>query len=83
MHTFNRKLITDEKYFRNLIHYIHYIPIEAGLTQLPEEWKYSSYKAFLSFTDTNLLRDEMNEYFENKENFEYCIITFSLAERAF
>jgi putative transposase len=73
MHTFNRKLITNETYFRKLIHYIHYNPIEAGLAQLPEEWKHSSYKTLVSFSETNLLRDEVIDYFENIENFKYCL----------
>src|SRR5690606_6756144 len=73
MHTFKRKLITDEKYLRNLIHYIHNNPVNARLTQLPEEWKYTSYKSLVSLTKTNLLRNEVIGYFENKENFKYCI----------
>ncbi len=31
MHTFKRKLITDDGYFRKLVHYIHYNPVKAGL----------------------------------------------------
>jgi putative transposase len=73
MHTFNRKLITDEKHLRNLIHYIHYNPIKAGLTQLPEDWKHSSFKSIISLSETKLLCDEVIGYFENRENFKYCL----------
>lgn len=73
MHTFKRKLITDENYLRKLIHYIHYNPIDAGLAHLPEEWKHSSYKSIISLSETKLLRDEVIDYFEDMENFKYCI----------
>jgi REP element-mobilizing transposase RayT len=72
IHTFKRKLITDETYMRKLIHYIHYNPIEAGLTQLPEEWKYASYNSIISLTQTKLLRDEVIGYFGDMESFKYC-----------
>ncbi|PIQ18647.1 MAG: hypothetical protein COW66_05235, partial [Flavobacteriaceae bacterium CG18_big_fil_WC_8_21_14_2_50_34_36] len=72
MHTFKRKLITDETYIRKLIHYIHYNPIEAGLTQLPEEWKYASYNSIISLTQTKLLNEEVIGYFGDMENFKYC-----------
>lgn len=70
MHTFKRKLITDENYLRKLIHYIHYNPIAAGLAHLPEEWKHSSYKTIISLSETKLLRDEVIGYFEDMENFK-------------
>lgn len=73
MHTFKRKLITDENYLRKLIHYIHYNPIDAGLAHLPEEWEHSSYKSIISLSETKLLRDEVIDYFEDMENFKYCI----------
>ncbi len=72
MHTFKRKLITDEVYLRKLIHYIHYNPIKAGLANLPEEWNYTSFKSFISLAETKLLKDEVIDYFEDMENFKYC-----------
>jgi len=69
MHTYKRKLITEESCLRKLI---HYNPIEAGLTQLPEEWKYTSYKSIISLRDTKLLKDEVIGYFDDVENFKYC-----------
>ncbi|MCH7400295.1 transposase [Belliella kenyensis] len=72
MHPFKRKLIQDEKYLRKLIHYIHYNPIEAGLTKSLEGWKYSSYNAIVSRSETRLQREEVLGYFDNLENFIYC-----------
>jgi putative transposase len=72
MHTFKRKLITDDSYLRKLIHYIHFNPTEAGLVKSPEEWKYSSYSVIISLSETTLLRDEVISYFEDIENFKYC-----------
>ncbi len=71
MHTFKRKLITEESYLRKLIHYIHFNPIEAGLAQLPEEWEYTSYKSIISMQNTKLLKEEVIGYFDNVENFKY------------
>ena len=72
MHTFKRKRIKDDKYLVKLVHYIHYNPVEAGLTDNPEEWKYSSYNAILSGRPTLILRNEVIEWFGDKENFIYC-----------
>lgn len=43
MHSFKRKVVKDAVYLRKLIHYIHRNPIEAGLVESPEMWRYSSY----------------------------------------
>ncbi|MBI3502949.1 MAG: hypothetical protein HY063_14250 [Bacteroidetes bacterium] len=72
MHTFKRKKITNEKYLRKVVHYIHYNPVEAGLAGKPKEWKYSSYNALLSSASTLLLKEETINWFEDKENFIYC-----------
>ena len=78
MHTFKRKRITDEKYLRKLVHYIHYNPKEAGLVSKIEEWKFSSYNAILDLEGFEnlpgliLLKEEVLDWFEDKENFFYC-----------
>ncbi|GGD85119.1 hypothetical protein [Planktosalinus lacus] len=72
MHTFKRKVITDENYLRKLIHYIHFNPIKAGLTQRAEEWKYCSYKSIISSNAPTLLKEEVVDYFGDMEHFKYC-----------
>jgi REP element-mobilizing transposase RayT len=72
MKNFKRKKISDEKYLRKIIHYIHYNPLESGLCEKPENWKYSSYNALLSERQTTLRKEEVMDWFEDKENFIYC-----------
>ncbi|MEQ8910284.1 MAG: hypothetical protein RIC95_13885 [Vicingaceae bacterium] len=72
MKPFKRKRIDDEKYLRKLIHYIHYNPIEAGLTNEMEDWKYSSYSALMSNSKTNVSREEVIGLFESQSNFIFC-----------
>jgi REP element-mobilizing transposase RayT len=73
MKNFKRKRITDEKYLKKLVHYIHYNPVEAGLCQKPNEWKFSSYNTLLGNENhTMLMKNEVLEWFEDKENFIYC-----------
>ncbi|MAC94986.1 MAG: hypothetical protein CMC96_05760 [Flavobacteriales bacterium] len=72
MKPFKRKRISDEKYLRKLIHYIHYNPVESGLVEKVQDWKYSSYQALVSVSETKLDRDEVLQIFENKSNFIFC-----------
>ena len=72
MKNFKRKKITDEKYLRKLVHYIHYNPIEASLCRKPSGWKFSSYNALINEEPTFLIRNEILSWFEDKENFIYC-----------
>ena len=57
------ELITDENYFLKVVHYIHANPVHHRLTKRMEEWKYSSYKIFLSTRPTKVDRDfVLNEF---------------------
>jgi len=68
---FKRKEIKDEVYFRKLIHYIHLNPVEAGLCSKPNLWKYSSFNAISSQKHTNILKNEVIDYFDDLENFHF------------
>lgn len=72
MRPFKRKSVDDEIYLRKLVHYIHYNPVEAGLSAKPEEWKYSSYHTILSQSSSLVLQKEVVDWFEDKENFIHC-----------
>ena len=72
MHTFKRVKVTDKKHLIKLVHYIHYNPIEAGLTAKPEEWKYSSFNALISNKPSLLQRREVISRFHDLNNFIYC-----------
>lgn len=71
MRPFKRREVKDETYFRKLVHYIHYNPIEAGLCNHPTEWLHSSYNALISIKPTLLNRTEVLKYFDSVENFKY------------
>ena len=65
---FKRKLISSEDYLRQCIIYIHQNPNSEDFKNFP----YSSYKTILSNNNTSLKRSEVNELFEDKENFIFC-----------
>jgi putative transposase len=70
MKNFKRKPIRDESYLKNLVHYIHYNPIEARLCEHPEEWMHSSYGRIIRSDSTLVKADDVVEWFDNLENFK-------------
>ncbi len=72
MHNFKRKKITDEKYLRKLVHYIHYNPVAAGMVRKPEQWKHSSYASLISDSQIWPERNEIFGWFGDRENFIHC-----------
>lgn len=70
MKTFKRIKINDEKYFRNVVNYIHHNPVDAKLSSNLEDWKYSSYHILTSKEETFLKREELIEWFHDLENFK-------------
>jgi REP element-mobilizing transposase RayT len=66
---FKRNRISDIKYLRNVISYIHLNPIKHGFINKFEAYPYSSYKSILSFKTTILKRAEIIEIFEDRANF--------------
>ncbi|MFH1320259.1 MAG: hypothetical protein ABII90_06340 [Bacteroidota bacterium] len=72
MPNFKRKEVNDIKYLRKLVHYIHYNPVEHGFCEKIEDWKFSSYNTILSCKPTLLMREEVIELFEDRENIIYC-----------
>lgn len=61
-----RIIIKDDNLFTKMIHYIHANPDYHRLCQRIEDWKYSSYKSFLSDEPTKLLRKERWNYLAPK-----------------
>jgi len=70
MKNFKRIKITDEKYFKKVVHYIHYNPVDAKLMSDPARWEFSSFSTVLSTNETFLKRDELIEWFHDLENFK-------------
>jgi len=69
---FKRKLIDTDLYLKNIIHYIHYNPIDHGFVDRIDDWPYSSYRTFLSTEKPWVKRKEVIELFNDMDNFIYC-----------
>jgi putative transposase len=67
--TFERKLVSSEKYFQQLIFYIHNNPVHHGLVDNLVEYHWSSYQSVVSEKETKLKRKEVIEAFDDKQNF--------------
>ncbi len=70
MKNFKRIKVTEDRYFRNLVHYIHYNPVEAGFCNSPAHWEHSSFQDIVSDNKTFLKRDELIDWFDDLENFK-------------
>ena len=66
---FKKKEITDDGYFTSIIQYIHANPIAAGLCNSYEDWEFSSYNAIIGNKPTKVKREEVIEWFGNREIF--------------
>ena len=69
--TFERKLVTSEKYFQQLIFYIHNNPVHHGFVEQLNLYPWSSYDSIISVKPTMLKRAAVIEFFGDKENFIY------------
>lgn len=68
-HHFGRLLVTSDRYFVALIHYIHYNPQKHGFVPDFREWPYSSYHALLSDQPTRLERAVVLDWFGGPQAF--------------
>ena len=66
---FGRKYISDEKYFAEIIFYIHTNSQKHGITDDFTTYPYSSYLSLLSNKPTLLQREEVIDWFGNKKEF--------------
>jgi putative transposase len=67
--TFERKLVSSEKYFQQLIYYIHNNPVHHGFVKQMSLYPWSSYETVISDKPTKLRREEVVEIFGDVENF--------------
>lgn len=67
--TFERKLVTNEKYLQQLVFYIHNNPVHHGFVKQMSLYPWSSYDTVISVKPTKLKREEIIEQFGDKENF--------------
>lgn len=70
LNTVKRKKVQDEKYILKVLHYIHNNPVNHGFVSHIEDWKHTSYHAYMDMKkNSKLNRSEMMEYFDNLEAF--------------
>jgi len=69
LYPFRRILVEDEDYFVCLINYIHRNPVHHRLTKNYNDWKYSSYNAYLSQKPSKINRDMGLSLFSTLEAF--------------
>jgi REP element-mobilizing transposase RayT len=66
---FKRILLEDEEHLRYLFFYIHYNPTKHGICDDFKNYRFSSYKAYLSDNSTGVSRKLGFELFDGKQNF--------------
>lgn len=69
LYPFKRILVDDDDYYVCLMNYIHRNPVHHGLTEDYNQWKYSSYNAYLSESPTHVSREEGLSYFGSLDEF--------------
>jgi REP element-mobilizing transposase RayT len=67
--TFERKLVSSDSYFQQLIFYIHNNPVHHGFVKQMSLYPWSSYETVISEKPTKLKRNEVVELFGDRENF--------------
>lgn len=72
MPNFKRKEVTDEKYFKQLVIYIHRNPIHHGFCSNLLDWKFNSYQSYLSENETRISKNLVLQQFDDKKNFMAC-----------
>ena len=70
---FKRIKLNDEDYLKQLIIYVHLNP-KHHLDLNFQDYKFSSYQAFISDKETKIEREEVLELFGGIENFVFCHI---------
>ena len=66
---FKRKPVTNDRYFTTLVAYIHQNPQRHGLIADFRDWPYSSYQTLISHKSTKLARNEVLDWFDDRDEF--------------
>lgn len=69
MKNFKHAAVSSDGYSSKIIHYIHANPVHHGFVSAIQQWRWSSYNAFLSARPTKINRDEILSWFGGKEGF--------------
>ena len=66
---FDRKLVSNEKYFQTLIYYIHNNPVHHGFVEKMNLYPWSSYESIISDKPTKMKRAAIIELYGDIDNF--------------
>ncbi|RRB11117.1 hypothetical protein EHT87_27440 [Larkinella knui] len=69
LNPFKRKEVIDERYYNQLIYYIHHNPVKHGFSSEISRWPYSSFQSLLSDKSTLLCRDDVLNWFGGRDAF--------------
>jgi len=69
---FHRIPINSDKYFRNLVVYIHQNPVHHGFTDDFRDYPWASYGSLISSKATKIKRNLVLEWFDGSSNFVYA-----------
>ena len=70
-------LVDSDRHLLHLIRYIHLNPVEAGLVNRPEKWKYSDYMDWISHNETNPAAEELRKsFFQNGQEYKRFVEEF-------
>lgn len=69
---FHRIPITSDKYFQNLVVYIHHNPVHHGFTDDFKDYPWSSYGSVISEKPTRLMRSRVIDWFDDCNNFIFA-----------
>ena len=68
---FRRILVENDKYFSNLVIYIHNNPVFHGFVDHAIEYPWSSYPGILSDKPISVIKQEVLNYFDGMDNFTF------------
>jgi putative transposase len=70
MQSFGRKLVEQEEYFLNGVQYIHLNAVYHSMVKNVNDWKYTSYHAYVSKQESKLTRENVINYFGSLKEFK-------------
>ncbi len=68
---FRRKLVNNDKYFSNLVVYIHNNPVFHGFVDHSIEYPWTSYPGILSDKSISVKKQKVLNYFDGMDNFTF------------
>ncbi len=63
------KEVNNERYYKNVIHYINRNAVHHGICSDINDWKYCSYSAVIEDKVTQIKKDDVLKYFDGLENY--------------